>query len=389
MKDHLGFWQGRVEVQAVGSQIEQFINLLHRHRIPLRSLRREEDGRLIFTLPKKDFCRLREPAFKTATRIHILKKRGLFMVLRPFRRRWGLAVGLALFLGLILYSSGFIWQVEVVGCVETSSTQVLADLAELGLEVGCSRHIDVGPIENRYLMGNDKLSWMSINIKGTTAYVEVREQGIHPKVEDLSIPTNIYAARDGVIVSIMDYGGTRQVQVGEPVSAGDLLVSGDWTDKYGVRRLSHCIATVYAATRRETSVTVPLTEEMRIKNEKNRYFFAISCGKFKIPLYFNKKMAYNYDMITKEYPLRIGSFALPIRFIVTKAEGVELQTVTRSPEEAKEIALSQLGFYETDRLSAVTVTDRQITEHLSDTELRLDAIFYCEEEIGMEMPIKE
>ncbi|MBQ7935345.1 MAG: sporulation protein YqfD [Clostridia bacterium] len=388
MKDHLGFWQGRVEVQAEGSQIEQFINQLHRRHIPIRSPKREEDGRLLFIIPRRDFARLRQPAFKTGTRIHILKKRGLFMVMRPFRRRWGLAIGLALFLGLIFYSSEFIWQVEVQGCVKTSSTQILEDLKELGLTVGCSRKIDVGPIENHYLMGNDKLSWMSINIKGTTAYVEVKERGLHPKVEDLSIPTNIYAARDGVIVSVRDYGGTRQVQVGDPVLAGDLLVSGDWTDKYGVRRLNHCIATVIAATKRETSVTVPFAEEIRQKTGKNRYFFAISWGKLKFPLYFNKKIDYNnYDIVVEEYPLRIGSFAFPLRFSVTKAEEVELQRITRTVDEAKALAYAQLGFFETDRLSSVAITDRKIIEQQTETELRLDAVFYCEEDIGIEMPI--
>ncbi len=390
MNDHLGFWQGRLEIEAKGGQLEQFINLLHRDRIAPRNLRRAEDGTLYFTLPKKDFRRLRAPAFKTGTRLHILKKRGLFTVLRPFRKRWGLVVGLALFLGLIFYSAGFIWRVEVIGCEKTSYTQVAAELEELGLYIGCSRKIDVGVIENRYLMGNEKLSWMSINIKGTTAYVEVREKGIHPQVEDRSVPTNIYATRDGVIVSIADYGGTRQVQVGEPVIAGDLLVSGDRTDKYGVRRLSHCIAAVYASTQRETVVSVPLTEDLRIKNGKKRCFFEISCGKLKFPLYFTKKISYNnYDIVTEVYPLKIGSFALPFSFSVIKAEEVALQSVARSPEEARELAMAQLGFFEADRLSSVKITDRKLTEQLSETELKITAIYDCVEEIGMEMPIKE
>ncbi len=391
MNDFLGFWQGRLEVEATGGQIEQFINLLHRNQIAPRKLRRTEDGTLYFLLPKKDFKRLRSPAFKTATRLHIRKKKGLFMLMRPFRKRWGLVVGLAFFLGLIFYSSCFIWRVEVIGCEETSYTQVAADLEELGLYIGCSRRIDVGMIEKRYLMGNEKLSWMSINIRGTTAYVEVREKGIHPKVEDLSIPTNIFATRDGVIVSIADYGGTRQVQVGEPVAAGDLLVSGDWTDKYGVRRLSHCIAAVYASTKRETVVSVPLNEELRIKTGKSRHFFEISCGKLKFPLYFKKKISYNKecDIVTKVYPLKIGAFALPVSFSVIKADEVEFQSVHRSAEEARELALAQLGFYETDRLSSVKVTERNLMEQLSDTELKITAIYDCVEEIGYEQPIEE
>ncbi len=390
MKDRLGFWQGRVEVEAKGSQIEQFINLLHRRRISMIAPRREEDGTLYFTLACKDFSRLREPAFRTATRLHILKKRGLFMVMRPYRRRWGLALGLGLFLGFILYCSGFVWRVEVLGCEETSSTQVMEDLKELGLYVGCRRSIDVGPIENRYLTGNQKLSWMSINIKGTTAYVEVKEAGQHPQMEDPTIPSNIYAGRDGVIVSIRDYGGTRQVQAGEPVLAGDLLVSGDWTDKYGVRRLSRSIATVLASTKRETEVTVPLSEEIRQKNGKKRIFFAISFGKYKFPLYFKKKINYNnYDIVEKEYPLAIGSFALPVCVSVLRVEAVEKTIVNRSVEEARSLALTRLGFFETDHLSAARIINRKIVEQVSNGVLNLQAVYTCEENIGVEIPIEE
>ncbi len=389
MKDRLAFFGGRVEAEARGNQIEQFINQLHRRRIPIRAPRRTEEGTLLFIVPCKAFKRLREPAFKTGTRVRIRKKRGFFMVFRPFRKRWGLAVGLALFLGLVFYSSGFIWQVEVIGCEETSATQVLADLAEMGLEVGCRRTIDVQPIENRYLTGNEKLSWMSINIRGTTAYVEVREKGLKPEVVDLTVPSNIYALRDGVILSIMDYGGTRQVQVGEPVAAGDLLVSGDWTDKYGVRHLTRSIATIRAETQHETTVTVPLSEKIRKKTGKKRNFFAVSFGKFKFPLYFTQKISYNeYDTVAEEYPLKLGSFAFPIRFHRTRIEEVELTEVTRSEAEAESSALSRLGFFEEDLLSHAAVRKRELQKTLTADALQLHATFYCEEEIGVEMPIK-
>ncbi|MBR6793866.1 MAG: sporulation protein YqfD [Clostridia bacterium] len=388
MRDRLAFFSGRVEVEAKGNQIEQFINQLHRHRIPMQRPCRMEDGTLHFVMPCRAFKQLRAPAFKTGTRIRILKKRGLFMAIRPFRRRWGLAVGLPLFLGLVFYSSCFIWQIEVVGCEETSATEILSDLAELGLEVGCRRSIDVEPIENRYLTGNEKLSWMSVNIRGTTAYVEVREKGLKPQVVDLTVPSNIYASRDGVILSVMDYGGTRQVQVGEAVAAGDLLVSGDWTDQYGVRHLTRSIATVRAETQHKTTLSVPLREHIRQKTGKKRNYFAFFFGKFKFPLYFTQKISYNeYDTMVEYYPLKLGSFVFPIRLQRTRVEEVRLQEVTRSEKEAEEVALSRLGFFEKDVLADAVVRKRELQKSLDEECLQLIVTFYCEEEIGVELPI--
>ena len=386
----LSFFGGRVDIEAKGCRIEGFINQLHRRRIPFYQPRRSADGRLYCTLPARQFKHLRGPAFKTGTRVRILKKRGFFIAIRPFRRRWGLAVGLALFLGLIYYCSGFIWQIEVAGCEDTSYMQILADLEGLGLKIGCPNTIDVGVIENRYLKGNDKLSWMSINIRGTTAYVEVKEEGVRPEVIDLTTPTNIYAARDGVILSVRDYGGIRQVQPGEPVAAGDLLVSGDHTDQYGVRRLTRSIATVIAQTTRETQISVPLRETIRKKTGKVQKKYAISLGNWKIPLYFSKRIGYNeYDTMDKVYPLRIGSFALPIRWNVQTIEEVQSTALERTVEEARQEAQTRLAFYESDHLAHTVIRSRAVDEVVGEDRLILRATFYCEEEIGVELPIQE
>ncbi len=390
MKDWLGFFGGRVQVEAKGNQIEQFINLLYRYHIPCRFPRRTENGELRFILPRRDFKRLRKPAFKTGTRVRILKKKGLFMAARPFRKRFGLALGLLFFLGLIFYCSRFVWQVEISGCETISATEIVEDLKEMGFGVGTRQSVDVGPIENRYLLGNSKISWMSINIRGTTAYIEVKEKKRKPDIVDLHTPTNIFAARDGVIIQIQDYGGTRQVELGDTVLAGDLLVSGDWTDKYGVRHLSHSIAMVVAATQRNTTVTVPLEEQVRQKTGKTKHFYAISFGKLKFPLYFREKISYNdYDTITKDQPLRIASFAFPIRIYQTRVDEVAAVTVTCTEEQAKERAYTKLGFYETDRLNGVVIKKREISEEFGEGEFRLRAVYQCEEQIGVEMPIEE
>ncbi|MBQ7089916.1 MAG: sporulation protein YqfD, partial [Clostridia bacterium] len=115
-----GFFGGRVELSAKGCQTERFLSALYRMGLhPYRLIRTEEDC-LQFLLPVREFKRLRAPAFKTGTRIRILKKKGFFRVIRPVQKRIGLAVGMALFLGLVYYSSGFIWQVEVRGCEQIS-----------------------------------------------------------------------------------------------------------------------------------------------------------------------------------------------------------------------------------------------------------------------------
>lgn len=386
----LDFLRGSVLVEVQSSRPAYFLNCLHRAGISVRKPHTVEDGVLRLWISRRNFKRLRAPARQTGARVHILEKKGLFRVMRPFRGRWGLPVGAVLFAALLMLSSRYIWQIEVVGCREVTATQIRNELSALGFDIGCPRSVDVNALENRYLMGNERLSWLSVNIRGTTAYVEVREKGLPPVLLDPSVPTNVYAARDGVILSIADYGGTRMVEVGSPVSAGDLLVSGDWTDKYGVRRLSHCIAAVRAETRRETAVSVPFREEIRQKTGKNRKKISISLGKLKIPLYFMKKISYNeYDTVETVYPLRLGDFALPLRIHLLRVEEVRPETVTRSPQQARAEALTRLGFYERDVLADAVIRRRELQEEQSGPSVTLRALYYCEEEIGVAIPIEE
>ncbi len=386
----MGFLGGMVEAEARGNQRERLMELCNREGICIYRPQCTEEGTLRFQVRRRDFKRLRKPAFKSASRIKIIKKRGLYLLVRPYRHRWGLAIGLLLFMGLIFYSSAFIWEIEVRGCEKSSAQQIESELQAMGLMLGCRRNIDVNSIENRYLKGNLRLSWMSINIRGTTAYVDVKEKDLTPEIVDLAQPTNIYAARSGVISSIMDYNGERMVEEGEAVTEGQLLVSGDRTDQYGVRRLCHCIATIMANTERKAEIRIPLSGVRAVKTGKKQHFLKVSCGKLKFPLYFKRKIHYNkYNTHTEEYPLRLGSFVFPLRLRIETAEELKEEPYRRSAAEGRRLAQEQLFFHREDRLAGIRILRCETQEKIKADELILSAVFYCEEEIGMSMPIRE
>lgn len=384
------FLTGCVELAASGGQTEQFINLLHRQGIRPHNLIRTNQGELLFTLRKKDFRRLRSPAFKTGTRIKILRKWGLYRLMRPVRRRFGLVAGLLLFAGILLWCSRYIWRVEVCGNETLTKTQLLEDLQPLGFYPGCRRNIDVGAIENRYLIGNQRLSWISINVKGTTAYIEVKEKDLTPKVITDSTPTHIYAARDGVILSITDFSGTRLVEKGTAVQAGDLLISGERVDEYGETWRVRSIGSVIARTYRTARINVPMKEKIRQKTGRKKRFFTFFLGKFKIPLYFREKISYNdYDIVSEEKSLHLGSFALPISWNKKTFWEIDEKVMERSEKQAEEQAQYQLAAFEMDRLAGLKITNRTMQFQKEGESLVLEAVFTCEEDIGFERKIED
>ena len=101
---------------------------------------------------------------------------------------------------------------------------------------------------------------MAINTWGNTATIRLDEGLEIPEVEDTNKPTNIMSAMDGQIVAMDIYHGTPQVQIGDAVAEGQLLISGINQSESGEESFVHASAKIMARTRRVFSVEIPLEQ---------------------------------------------------------------------------------------------------------------------------------
>ena len=381
----LKFIGGQIEVLVSGGNIERFLNLLNNAQIKIWDIKRKDIGSITFHMYKRNFKHIRYAVRKTGVKVHIQHKSGMPFTTYKYRKRYGIVAGAALFLCALYIMSLFVWVIEVEGNVNVSSDDILLGLKESGFKVGIFRpSTNVNEIENKYLINNDKISWVSINIKGTTATVEVTERTQAPEIIDMNTPCSIYAARDGVIESIIDYNGQKLVNKGDTVRAGDEIVTGEIVDKHGVRRVVHAMAEVMATTYRTHTVTKKLSyqENERTGNQKNKY--TLNLMSFKLPLYFSKKISYNnYDVTTSQNHLTLfRDFALPIS--LTKTSYIEVTPVTKTitKQEAIEQLKLEMQHYE-QQLYGITIKDKteKITE--SDNEVTLTTTFECLEDIAI------
>lgn len=383
MKTLLRCFFGTLEI-SVSGPVERFLNASFADGVHIWNVRRTEDRALSFCVYRRSLPALRRALNASGCAMRITARRGLPPLMRGYRARFGLLFGALLIAAGLYASTFFIWRIEIIGCKDVSAAEVTGLLAKNGLTVGSRRsRRDIFLIENACLLQSDKMSWMSINVIGTTAYVEIRERSDPPPVIDASGPCSIYASRDGVIASVEAYMGYPVIRPGDTVTAGDLVVTGDYTDKYGVRSVHHSYAKVMAYTVRSKTVTVPLnkTEHVPTGRVKNKY--SINFIRFSIPLYFSEKIMYNkYDKNVSERPLRITeSFALPVSLVKTRFAEVEERTVTLSPEAALADAREELSDFEYD-LVGVTVLDRNVTESVSGDSVTATLTLDCYEDIG-------
>ena len=141
--------------------------------------------------------------------LRVIEKYGLPDILCRYKRRVGVLVGLILAAAIVFVSEQFVWDIRITGCEKTTESAVIFQLGEQNFRIGSYiPGLDIDVIENQLLINSDDIAWISINIKGSVAYVEIREKIKKPEPKR-NAPANLIAARDGQIEEIVATSESR------------------------------------------------------------------------------------------------------------------------------------------------------------------------------------
>lgn len=319
-----------------------------------------------------------------------LQEGGLPQLLHRYRRRWGLVLGLIFFVGIVWLSGRYIWTIEVTGTDRYHPSDVLEELAAQGFGVGSYiPSVDIRKLQNRVLISSDRFAWISINLFGTTAQVEVVEFAERQVPRREIAPANLVAAADGQIIRLELRAGWPSVAVGDVVRAGELLVSGLGETKDARTLTARAEGKVYAQVVHEISVEIPLDyEAKRYTGEKNREKSIIFFGK-EINLFTKTGiLSGSCDTIENERILSFfGQVSVPVSFITTTRLAYVTESARRTEDEA--IALAELELrQQTDALCAgAELVQRNLRTTVTDTAVRLDCTIWCIENIAQTQPI--
>ncbi|MBQ4105571.1 MAG: sporulation protein YqfD [Clostridia bacterium] len=243
--------KGYLVFEIIGKFPERFINLCLRQGYFLFGVTSDSDG-FTASMLLSDYREIRPVARKAKVRLKIIERHGLPFFLHRYRMRRGLIAGLAAFFIIIQAMQGFVWTVEINGMETVSESSITELLREEGLYQGAYKNsLNLQSIERSLMQQVDEIGWMSVNIIGTKAEVEIKEKEIKPQIIDTETPCNIKASQDGVILSINTRQGTAKTMVGSAVKKGQLLVSGIKENSLEEVSFVHADAQVIAQTDRK------------------------------------------------------------------------------------------------------------------------------------------
>lgn len=223
---------GYVTFRAYGGFTERFLNLCTQKGVVLSNVSVNENS-ITADIRAAEYHSLRETARLSGSKIKCQKKHGLVFFLRRNEKRAGLAIGGVFFVAFMCTVSLFVWNVETVGSEKLSRQTILAAAEQAGVYSGAlRRNIDqIQAAESIIRTLNGKLSWVSVNIKGSHAVIEVRDYIARREDETYGDPCNIVADFDGVLLSVEVHNGTKACPEGSGVKKGDLIISGIYENR--------------------------------------------------------------------------------------------------------------------------------------------------------------
>lgn len=245
----LWFLTGYVRISFKGSKAKEFINMCHDEGISFKRMS-VMLGSYFADVSASQIRQVLNISAKCEMDTKLQGRYGLFMKLWIYKRRIAFFAAFALGILMIYANSLFVSEIKITGNNYMTDAQLLTLLEKSGLECGTFiPGADTRRICHEVMTDCNTLSWIGVEISGTTAIVDVREKISRPEGFDADAPCNVVASGEGVITEAVSQTGKCVVKEGDYVRKGELLISGVYdSNEYAPVRFVHASGRVRART---------------------------------------------------------------------------------------------------------------------------------------------
>lgn len=386
-------WVLGTATARVSGDTARFMNIAV--KTGLRPIRLQKDGKdVLFTLYAKDYKKLHKIKQRTHARVKLAEKSGFPFRFRRMLRRPGLLLGTALGVALMLFLSGFYWEMTISGeDIPYAESEILAAAKRVGVYIGAPRSTDTALASVALLEELPELSWASFNTEGCTVQLELRTSVTKAEGAEHDGTGDIVASRAGLIHSITAQNGTVLVKVGSACAAGQVLVSGitqvgdPYDPEYNPVRCfyTRARAEILAETQRTFTASCPLsTETVRETDlgiQRALYILGV-----RVPLSLSG--APKGQTAYTRTPVVLQEHTLPLWVETVRVYEEETVPVTFTEEEAQRRALENL--HQLQKL-ALGEDGRVLTENITyqtkDGAVYVTSRCVCLENIAQEAPL--
>ncbi len=381
---------GEVRVRVSSPFPERVLNLCSQRAISLWDVCWASPTEFVSSLSRRDYHALRQAVKSLDCGLTVEKQAGVPYFLGRFHRRYVLVYGLAACLLALLFGSFFIWDFQIEGNETIPDEEILRLLEKHGIRQGTFGFgIDSEDLRNHAFLDMPELVWLTVNVSGCRANVQVRERVRVPEPLDRQIPQNLVARRDGLVLKVSALDGVKQVLPGPVVGKDQLLISGvEDTGTFGAR-LHAGLGSVTARTWYTLRAKIPLVTTKKIPTGEEKTRWALIFGNHRVKLYPDSGAGLSEcDKIRTRTRLRAFGLSLPVTVEKEILRPFAAEPAALSAEAAQKRGEAVL----TEYLHTLVDDYGEIVSTLCDARREGDCLLVtltaeCREEIGRTVPI--
>lgn len=378
--------KGKSIIRAKGRFPERILNIASTSGIFVSEVRREGENSITFSTGLKGGEALLSKSLEGLT-LELVESYGVPLAFKRYKKRVLLCLLPIIFILASYVFSLFIWRVEIDGGDKKLQNEVLDTISENGVFVGAlKKKIDHYEIKRQAIMSVDDLSWMWVDIKGTTAKVKIRERKPLPDMIPINEPSDVVSMYSGLIEKMQVYCGVPLFKEGQSVEKGDIIVTGVFRSENEniPTYYHHATADVIVRLCESKTVIIPRKTIRKTLTGNKKSVYKVDFQKNNINFSLNSRISYaEYDKIEKKYTLPLTSISfVKTTYLENKVE--ELDTDIQS-----ELSDRRKAFL--DSLSKKDMEIVNLSEEVIENENDVTVIFSadCRVKTGKEIPINK
>ena len=315
----LKYLKGYLRIRVWGFSPERFMNLCSNKNILLWDI--VQDGEVYdMNISLRGFYQLKEIVRKTGTRVAICKRYGLPFLIPSLLARKVFITGLFLAVSFWMWSSFYIWDIELNGNYHISRDVFDSFLEGQQIRIGMSKEgLDIKQLEKEIRKEFSEITWTSAKLSGTKLIIDIKENDapIITEKEKEEEPKDLIAECGGTIVAMIVRSGVPKVAIGDVVEKGDILVEGKipvYNEDTTIREYQYVEADADIILEYQKTVQATLPFDY-IKKEytgrvNKKYFLRLGKMELRLP---QDRPFLKYDSVMKtSRPLLFEKLSIPI-----------------------------------------------------------------------------
>ncbi|NMA00944.1 MAG: sporulation protein YqfD [Clostridia bacterium] len=382
---------------------EKVINMALARGIFLWDIRDLGNKKILLKIRLNSFKPLRHIVRQCQCRMRIYERGGLPFEISRMKKRKVLVLGSFLFLVSLYILSSFVWFIEVKGNEDLTSEDILMIARQYGLEQGVSLHnLDLDKLEKDIQEAHPKIAWVGITTTGTKVTIEIAEKVLIPETDN-NQRADLVAKIDGEIKEMLVLVGTPQVQEGDRVKKGQVLISGTIYPEIYIREDGVTVPTgepefvrargiVRGKTKHSIIASCPLEEKKTNYTGRNTRQIIVAFKDKQIIVDGPKEVPFsNYKTETiSRNLLSWRDIRIPVELITKYYEEIESETIIHGYEGAYREAIERGEKALRKQMAQdVKIINKEVkldpTGNQSQGIVEVEVIWECIEDIGLHL----